>query len=447
MKLPSLSKFPRFSFRKPAPRSAFVWRWIYPLVLIGFIFAAGVLAEAGLKNALKIKDGKVTHVETDPTQPGFLAEVVPTPTLLIVETNASNEAVGVTAMSLAADNKGGWVLQLPVETRNKDGKLLWQIWQDAVSPPPPATSVPSATASTTTTRATTTTTTRGAATSSTTSIATLSADSLTAGKTAMGHAVGQLLGFAFPTDVIVLPTKTLGQLMTSAMPINYSLQTAVQVDLPNGSQKTLFSAGVVKIQSATDVVELFETVARIESPQTRLKRQTDLWTAWMDALNGAPTALAGLKSDSPSLVNFLTALATGPTQYRTLPLTSEGRFAGFWILEPDTAATASLAVQMVPFPLMVDPGARLRTALYNGTVNHDLTLAAANRMVENGAQIDVLGNAVTLDVATSEIVYYDSQLKTRVENFGRSLGIDKVRLLEGESAVDVTVTLGADFKG
>jgi len=446
VKLPRLSKFPRFSWRKPAPRPAFVWRWIYPLVLIGFIFAAGTLAEAGLRNALKIKDGKVTHSVTDPTQPGFLAEVVPTPTLLIVETNASNEAVGVTAMSLSADNKGGWVLQLPVETRNKDGKLLWQIWQDAVSPPPPTTSVPTGTASASTTRATTTT--RAAATSaSTTTIAPLSAESLAAGKTAMGHAVGQFLGFAFPTDVVVLPTKTLGQLMTSAMPINYSLQTAVQVDLPNGSQKTLFSAGPVKIQSQNDVVQLFETVGRIESPQLRLKRQADMWTAWIDALNGAPTALAGLKSDPPTLVTFLTALATGPTQYRTLPITSEGTFAGFYILEPETAATAALALQMVPFPLMVDPGARLRTALYNGTVNHDLTLAAANRMVENGAQIDVLGNATTLDVASSEIVYYDSQMKTRVETFGRSLGIDKVRLLEGESAVDVTVTLGADFKG
>jgi hypothetical protein len=58
-----------------------------------------------------------------------------------------------------------------------------------------------------------------------------------------------------------------------------------------------------------------------------------------------------------------------------------------------------------------------------------------------------LGNANTLDVPRSEVIYYDSSLKTRVETFARSLGIDSVRLLEGESAVDITVTLGADFKG
>src|SRR5438876_1454484 len=110
-------KIPRFSWREPAPRSALVWRLGYPVVLIAVVVIAGLLSDAGLKNALRIKDGKVTHVQTDPTQPGFLAEVEPTPTLLIVETNASNEAVGVTAMSLAAGGKGGWVLQLPVETR------------------------------------------------------------------------------------------------------------------------------------------------------------------------------------------------------------------------------------------------------------------------------------------------------------------------------------------
>ena len=115
--------------------------------------------------------------------------------------------------------------------------------------------------------------------------------------------------------------------------------------------------------------------------------------------------------------------------------------SGFWWVKP------RLAVQMVPFPLMIAPGSRLRAALFNGTANHDLVLSAATRLVENGAQIDVLGNSTTFDVALSEVVYYDSDLKTRVEAFGRSLGIDKVRLLAGESAVDVTVTLGSDFKG
>ena len=431
-------KIPRFSWREPAPRSALVWRLGYPAVLIAVVVVAGLLSDAGLKNALRIKDGKVTHVQTDPTQPGFLAEVEPTPTLLIVETNASNEAVGVTAMSLAAGGNGGWVLQLPVETRLKNGKLLWQIWQDAALPPAPATLAPS----------TTSTTARAVAASSTTStVATLSAGSLTAGKAAMSQAVGQLLGFAFPGEVVVLPTKTFAQLMTSAMPIPYTLQTAVQTDLPNGSLETIFRAGAIKIQNEAQVVQLFETVARNESPQTRLKRQIDLWTAWVDALKGAPTALAALKSDSPALVTYVNALVTGPSEYRQLPNASEGRYAGFWILEPDIARTNALAVQMVPFPLMIAPGSRLRAALFNGTANHDLVLSAATRLVENGAQIDVLGNSSTFDVALSEVVYYDSDLKTRVEAFGRSLGIDKVRLLAGESAVDVTVTLGSDFKG
>ena len=179
-----------------------------------------MLADAGLENALRIKDGKITQVETDPCKPSFLAEVDPTPTFLIIETNAKNDAVGVTAMSLGADNKGGWVLQVPLETRRRTGKLLWQVWREAALPVTPVTTTGSAT---TTRPATSTTTTRPAATQATTTVGALTPDSMAAGKAAMAQAVGKLLGFSFPTDVIVLPTKTLASLMTPAMPISFTL--------------------------------------------------------------------------------------------------------------------------------------------------------------------------------------------------------------------------------
>jgi hypothetical protein len=400
------------------------------------VVAAGLLADAGLKNALRIKDGKITQVETDPCKPSFLAEVVTTPTLLIIETNATNDAIGVTAMSLHAGNKGGWALQIPLETHLKSGKLLWQVWREAALPAPP-----------TTTRAAgqTSTTTRAAGQTSTTATATTLSTDAAAGKAAMASAVGHLLGFSFPTGAIVLPTKTLATLMTSAMPITYTLQTAVQTEGPKGLQQ-LFGAGVIKIQKETDVVQLFETVGP-DGPQARLKRQSDMWNAWIDALQASPTALAALKSDMPELITYINALASAPSEYRRMPIADEVPYLGLYVIEPEAAQLATLAAQMVPFPVMIEPGARLRTALFNGTANCDLTLSAATRFVENGAQIDVLGNANTLDVPRSEVIYYDSALKTRVETFARSLGIDTVRLLEGESAVDITVTLGADFKG
>jgi len=440
VKFPRISKFPRFSWRAPAPRSAFVWRWLYPVVLIGLIVTAGLLADSGLENALRIKDGKITKVETDPCKPSFLAQVDSTPTMLVIETDAKNDAIGVTVMSLHPANKGGWVLQIPVETHLKDGKLLWQVWKNAAAPAP-STTIRPATQSSTTTRTTTTTTTTSPAT---TLSPTLSTDATTAGKAAMATAIGQLLGFAFPTDVVVLPTKSLATLMSTAMPFTLTLQTAVQTEGPKGLQP-LFNAGAIKVQKETDVVQLFETVGP-DGPQARLKRQKDLWNAWIDALEATPAGLTALKSDTPALVTYVTGLASSSSEYRQLPVADEVSYLGLSIIEPNTADLVVLAAQMVPFPVMIEPGARLRTALFNGTTNCDLTVSAATRFVENGAQIDVLGNANTLDIARSEIIYYDSALKARVETFGRSLGIDSVRLLEGDSAVDMTVTLGADFK-
>ncbi|MEO8694123.1 MAG: LytR C-terminal domain-containing protein [Acidimicrobiales bacterium] len=422
-------KFPRFSWRKPAPRPAFIWRWLYPVVLVGFIVAAGLLADAGLENALNIKDGKVTQVETDPCKPGFLAEVDPTPTMLVIETDDKNDAVGLTAMSLGTDSKGGWVLQLPLETRLKEGKFLWQVWREAVVPA--------------TTGATSSTT--RPPNQATTTVGPLSADSAAAGKAAMASAVGKLLGFSFPTDVLVLPTKTLASLITPALPFSLTLQTPVQeVSADGKSQTTKFQTGVNKVQSEADVVKLFEAVG--PNASARLKRQGDLWSTWITALRSSPTALAAVKPESAALLNYVNAMVTGPTEFRLLPIDNDIPYLGLLIVDPDIAQTVTLAAQMVPFPLMIEPGTRLRTALFNGTADCNLTLSAATRFVEGGAQIDVLGNASTLDIAQSEVIYYSAELKPKVDLFAKSLGIDSVKFIAGESAVDITVTLGADFK-
>ena len=420
-------KFPRFSWRTPAPRPAFVWRWVYPVVLVGLIVGAALLADAGLEHALDIKDGTVTQVETDPCKPNFLAEVDPTPTMLIIETDEKNDAVGVTAMSLGADNKGGWVLQLPLETRQTDGKFLWQVWREAAFPAPAST------------------TTRPPANQPTTTLGAMSSESATAGKAAMARAVGKLLGFSFSNDVLVLPTKTLASLMAPALPVTVTLQTPVQTVSPDGrTQNTDFRAGANTIKNEADVVKIFEAVG--PSASTRLKRQGDLWSAWITALRASPTALAAFKPDAPALAAYVNALVTGPSEYRLLPVENEQTYLGLLIFDANPAQTATLAAQMVPFPLMIEPGARLRVALFNGTTDCNLTLSAATRFVENAGQIDVLGNAKTLDIAQSEVIYYNAELKARVDKFAKALGIDSVKLIEGESAVDMTVTLGADFK-
>jgi hypothetical protein len=262
----------------------------------------------------------------------------------------------------------------------------------------------------------------------------------------MAGAVSNLLGFSFPTDVIVLPTKTLASMMAPALPFALTLQTPVQTVTADGrSQNTEFPAGAISVRTEPEVIQLFE--AGGPTAQARLKRQGDLWQAWVGALRASPTALAAFKPDSPALGTYVNALVTGPSEHRLLPVDNEISYLGLFIIDPDPAQTTTLAAQMVPFPVMISPGARLRTALFNGTTDCNLTLAAATRFVENGGQIDVLGNASTLDIARSEVIYYNAELETRVDTFAKSLGIDQVKLLEGESAVDMTVTLGADFKG
>jgi hypothetical protein len=248
--------------------------------------------------------------------------------------------------------------------------------------------------------------------------------------------------------VLVLPTKTLASIIAPALPLSMSLQTPLTTTV-NNNEQTVFPVGPIKVQKETEVVQLLENLGRTQAPTIRLKRQVDLWTAWIDALDATPTALAAVKSDSKEFVDFVNALATGPSQYRSLPISDNGEvsYLGLWIIDPNVAEMQVLASQMVPFPVMIEPGARLRTALFNGTTNCDLSLAAATRFVQNGAQINVLGNAQTLDVIQSDVVFYDAALEAKVRAFAKALGIDTVTKSEAESSVDMKVTLGSDFKG
>ena len=135
-------------------------------------------------------------------------------------------------------------------------------------------------------------------------------------------------------------------------------------------------------------------------------------------------------------------------EYRLLPVDNEVPYLGLLIIDPDAAQTVTLAAQMVPFPLMIEPGARLRTALFNGTAELQPDPFRRDPLRRKRCADRRVGQRRPPSTSPNpRSIYYDAELKTRVEAFAnRSASTPCRDCSPGESAVDITVTLGADFK-
>ena len=70
-----------------------------------------------------------------------------------------------------------------------------------------------------------------------------------------------------------------------------------------------------------------------------------------------------------------------------------------------------------------------------------------NRKIVNASgQIVVLGNTEAFGVATSSVVFYDEELRTRVEAFAKAIGLPAPQFVDRPgSSIEVTVTIGANF--
>ena len=125
----------RFGGRPPAPRAHFLFRWVPPVVLLALAATTVLLGLHAKDLVLNSRDGSITRNVTDPAAPGFTAEVVPTPTLLVAQTTDKGELVSVAIMSIASSEGGGTALFFPadlvVQLPGGDASTLARVYADA----------------------------------------------------------------------------------------------------------------------------------------------------------------------------------------------------------------------------------------------------------------------------------------------------------------------------
>jgi hypothetical protein len=247
-------------------------------------------------------------------------------------------------------------------------------------------------------------------------------------------------------QVIPLDATAITGLIQPVAPLRYSLADSVRA-VQNGRTVTLLNRGPVEVQSLDQVRAATEAVSPGEASLARLQRQLDFWKAWVNAVRQAPdktTAFPAATGDS-AIPQFLTAFATGEARVEAVPF-NEVSYQGASLIVPDKNALAPEVVQMIPYPLPDEAGSRVRIDVRNGTGDFSKNEPMTRKLVANGAQIVVLGNANRFDVARTSVVYYDASLKDRAEQLARVVGATDVRFDDRpESSIDVTVTIGSDY--
>ncbi len=368
--------------RRVLPRR---WRWGWPLLLLGLAAAVPLLVWLGWSAISSSSDGTEVGAPVDPTAPGFVAFVEPTPTLLLVHAGEGG-LHGVTLLALSDPGVEGAVLFLAPETMTSSGLLSAQ-W----------------------------------------------AESATAG---VSDAVAELLGIR-TSERQVVDDAGWAALVSAVAPI--AVESPDPLVSAGGERR--FEAGTLALAPG-DVGPFLGWRNPGESPMAALFRHEQFWEAWIGqvAVSSAPNVIPG--EVDRGVGRFGRALATGRVRLEVLPGVTDA--GGAVVL--DEGAVAEVLNEAIPFPISVSNGSLPAVRLLNGTDDPGLTKTAARALRRAGAHITRIGNAAEFGWETTAVAYHDTSFASHAQAYRDALGTGSVIAEEAsDTAIDITVTFGADF--
>jgi LytR cell envelope-related transcriptional attenuator len=246
------------------------------------------------------------------------------------------------------------------------------------------------------------------------------------------------------SDYVVIDDAHWSRLVAPVAPVE------VTIDQPVGE----WAAGPVSIPAA-DVGRFLAAKGANETDIDRLDRQQQFWGAWLDRIGeGGDDAVPG--EVDTGLGRFVRGIARGPTTAAALPVVQDDTGGGGAArLVPESPQLESLVTKAVPFPVAPEPGRRIRVRLLNGTSDPSLTTAAAPALVEAGAEITIVGNAPSFDVARTTVAYVGRERVGAAGWLAAKAGIGRIEdvsvggeapLPSPDDEIDVTVILGQDAR-
>jgi LytR cell envelope-related transcriptional attenuator len=395
------------------------------LVLFGL-----VLVVVGWSKVRHSTPGEYVDDGVSPDEPGYVALVEPTPTMLVASRDATGALSGVALLALHGEDEGGAVLVMPTAARAisaplAEGETSGSSSSDDDTP-----------ISNSSTSSSTSTTVGQAGGDEATTLAAGYADG---GLDALVGQVELMLNIAIQ-EAVELDDAGWASLVAPVNPVTVTLDRQVG-DWPAG-----------RSDLAADAVGPFLAARNDgESELARLSRQEDFWRAWLpDVAAAGPDAVPG--EAEVGIGRFVRGLAAGDASVSSLPVEAADDVFEEQFL-PVQAMMVPLVAQEIPYPQEPTPGSRIRVRLLNGTSERDLPIHAAAPLVAAGAEIGVAGNAESFQEPQTRLVYATPQQREAAEALQAALGIGVVEEEQSDEGIapteegdriDVTVILGAD---
>ncbi len=373
------------------------WRIGFPALMVCLTLLIPVLLYAGRKTVLQSTDGKLVTSITDPAAPGWRALTDPTPTLLLVQTDAEGKANSLTVMSLTGDGAGALVF-VPMTT-------VLQLADLGTLP--------------------------------------LNAVADKAGLDGLQKATEGVLGAGMQDIAVVTPAQW-ADLVAPVAPLTVMNPDDVTVANEAGARKVIFPKGALNLE-AKDVATYLATANPGENDLNRLVRHKAFWEAWLRKVGVSADANVVPGETTSGLGRYIRTLATSRVEMDPLPVQSAGiPNSTALVYVPVADQVQGLVAKVIPFPVGAPAGARARVRLLDGVGTLDHGVAAAPLVVEGGGQIDQIGNADAFGVATTQLLFSDEARRPDVEKLQAALGVGEL-VLGAPGASDVTIVLGQDY--
>jgi anionic cell wall polymer biosynthesis LytR-Cps2A-Psr (LCP) family protein len=372
--------------------------------------AIPVLAYIGFREVFNTTQGRKVDAQNDPTKPNFEANVVPTPVLLLAQTD-QNAVTGLTMIALGGGDAGGSIVFIPIDSVT-----------NALPTDPTTTTRPGTQPKTTT----------------------LAKAFDTKGEGDLNQLAANVLGLSFD-ETVLLNNDALAQFVKPAAPLTINNpDRLVEVD-SKGRSNVVFPAGPVTLQ-AEDIPRYLALRNPDETDVGRLARQQVVWQAWIDAVKSSsnPNVVPG--ETTSGLGRYLRGLAKGSVQFSTLPGSPQTDSSGDESFVPDTDRISTLMAQSVQLPTPANPGDRVRVRLLSGVGPVDATGMVNAHLVPANAQVIIVGNADRFDYTTTRIIYYDDLFAAAAQEVQRKLGTGEVtKSATPDDTEDVTIIVGQDL--
>jgi hypothetical protein len=387
----------------PAPavvrrRPSMVRRVAFAVTLIVLVAAIPALGYAGMQVIRDSTAGDLTVSDLRPTDPGYEAQVDPTPTAVLYQLDENGVPSAATVMALSGADGGGVVIFVPLDTQVLEPAFGVGRLRGVYGRP----------------------------------------DGTDAGARRLSTQIGQLMNVGIE-EPIEVTNAGLAQLAAPVAPI--VIDNPDNLDLGYG---LTLPAGPTEL-SGPVLGRYLEVQQPGESDLNRLNRHQLVWSTWLEQIAAAGVDEAVPGESATGIGRFLRALASGPVSFHTLPV--EPQDDGTFVV--DEVATNLLVTSSIPAPTGAVPGQRFTVRLLNGVAAEAIPSSVVRVVVGEGGAVTLVGNGPSFDRDETEVVYGDPDDASKARSLADALGATGgVRLdREAPDTVDLTVILGRDVLG